>query len=259
MSRRKPVVAANWKMFKTPEEGGAYVDELRIKGLDMEGVDIILCVSYTSLFSIGQLLHDGEVELGAQNMHWAAEGAYTGEISPTMLKASAARWVILGHSERRHLFGETDDDIVKKVRSALDYRLRPILCIGETLQERERGETVPVLTGQLEAVLGAVSETELDRMIVAYEPVWAIGTGVNATPSQVQEAHEETREVIAKSFPSRAGSMRIVYGGSVKPDNAGDLMGVEGVDGFLVGGASLDVDTFLQIVRTARDYQLGRI
>ncbi|MEE9166958.1 MAG: triose-phosphate isomerase [Candidatus Neomarinimicrobiota bacterium] len=252
MKQRRPVVAANWKMYKTPQEGRAYVDELGIKGLDLEGVDIILCVPYTSLLLIGESLENGEVEVGAQNMHWAHDGAYTGEISPRMIKSSGAGWVILGHSERRHIFGEMDEEIVRKIRSALDHDLSPIICIGETLQERRNGETLSVLRRQLGPVMETLSHEDMDRAIVAYEPVWAIGTGVNATPAQVQEAHGNVRKLVAHRFPAVAGSQRIIYGGSVNPDNAGELMEVEGVDGFLVGGASLTVDSFIKIIRAVQ-------
>lgn len=257
MKARRPVVAANWKMFKTPQESHAYVDDLRFKVLNIEQVDIILCVPYTSLFHIHSLLDDRQAELGAQNMYWKDEGAFTGEISPRMLKSSGARWVVLGHSERRHVFQETDKEIVEKVRSALKHGLRPILCIGETMGEREKGETVTILTRQLEPVLELLEEEDLDKMVIAYEPVWAIGTGVNATPDQIETAHESIRELIRGAFRSMADEVRVLYGGSVNPGNASDLIAVDGVDGFLVGGASLQVDTFVDIIKAVENHQIG--
>ena len=257
MSKKSPVTAANWKMFKTPQESLSYVKELQIKILDIGQVDVILCVPFTSLFYISGFIEGEVVELGAQNMHWAQEGAYTGAISPGMLKASGAKWVILGHSERRHIFGETDEKIAKKMQSAIRAGLYPILCIGETISERKQGKTVEVLTRQLDLVLEVVAEKNLDQLMVAYEPVWAIGTGVNATPDQIKETHSDIRSLITSFVPLLEDRLRILYGGSVKPDNADELIRVDGVDGFLVGGASLDVDTFVRIIRAVEEYEMS--
>ena len=258
MGYGKPIVAANWKMFKTLEESAVYVEEFKIKILKIERVDIILCVSFTSLFHISSLLESGDVQLGAQNMHWREEGAFTGEISPGMLRSSGADWVILGHSERRHILGETDDEIAKKVRSAIDEGLNQILCIGETLHQRERGETVGILARQLDSVMESVGKSDPRKVVIAYEPVWAIGTGVNATPDQVEDAHGEIRNLLTNSVPSVASSMRVLYGGSVKAGNAHELISAEGVDGFLVGGASLDVDTFVDIIQVVEEHELSK-
>ncbi|MFQ6616678.1 MAG: triose-phosphate isomerase [Fidelibacterota bacterium] len=249
---RVPMVAANWKMHKTPQEASLYLDVLRNRILELAGVDVILCVSYTSLFAIRSHLDQSPVELGAQNMHWELEGAFTGEVSPRMLKASGVSWVILGHSERRTLFGETDDTVIRKVGSALSQGLNPIVCVGESLQQRKEGQTGTLLKSQLEPILETVGAEGIRDTVIAYEPLWAIGTGIHATPEEVQEAHGVIRSLLRERFGVAGGTTRILYGGSVTPGNAGDLIAAEGVDGFLVGGASLEIESFVQILETVQ-------
>jgi len=258
MSKKRPIVAANWKMFKTPEESLSYVEEFTIKILDIERVDVILCVPFTSLFYISKFLKGSAVELGAQNMHWEDEGAYTGEISARMVKSSGAKWVVLGHSERRHIFGEMDKEIAKKVQSAVETNLSPLFCVGETIQEREMGKTEEVLTRQLKSVFGLKEKIDLSQLVIAYEPVWAIGTGIHATPDQVNQAHNKIQDLVERSIPSSGNQVRVLYGGSVKPGNTRELISVDGVNGFLIGGASLNVDTFTQIIKTVEDFELNR-
>lgn len=226
------------------------MDSLKDRILEIGGVDVILCVSYTSLFAIRPLLDHIPVKLGAQNVFWENEGAYTGEISPVMLKASGVSWVILGHSERRRILGETDRMISRKVVSALSHGLNPIICVGESLEERKNGRTEAVLTSQLDPIVESVDLDGMKHSVIAYEPLWAIGTGVNARSEEVQEAHLVIRSLLTDRHGVVGESVRIVYGGSVTPENAGDLIATEGVDGFLVGGASLEVESFLQIVET---------
>ncbi|MFQ6676571.1 MAG: triose-phosphate isomerase [Fidelibacterota bacterium] len=244
-----PIVAANWKMFKTPEEASRFANAFTNRILEIEGVEVILCVSYTSLFAIRSILDGSPVKLGAQNMFWEDEGAFTGEVSPVMLKACGASWVILGHSERRTLFGETDEMVSRKVVSALSHGLNPIVCVGETLPERKKGQTGAAVKSQLVTALKGVSREAIDRLVFAYEPVWAIGTGVNATPEEAAQAHRGIRDFLGERFGPAGASARIIYGGSVSGKNAGDLIDTEGVDGFLVGGASLEVESFVKIVK----------
>ena len=255
MSKLTPVVAANWKMFKTPQESYSFVESAKIKLLDIHEVNIILCAPYTSLFHISSLFTEEHFQLGAQNMYFEEEGAFTGEISPRMLSASGVEWVILGHSERRHIFGESNDDIRKKLVAANRSGLRPILCVGETLEERQNNETESVLKEQLGPILNELDEDKLKNMLFAYEPVWAIGTGVNAEPDQIEDAHKVIREVVGEKFPDVSADIGILYGGSVKPGNAADLIAVEGVDGFLVGGASLELDSFMSIIESVEKYE----
>ena len=246
---RKPVSAANWKMHKTSGEASAYVEQLRSKILDEPQVDIILCASSTVLFHIGTGPNESAIQFGAQNCHWENEGAFTGEVSPEMILDCGAQWVIVGHSERRHLFGETDEDVALKFSAAVSAGLRPILCIGETLDERQSGSTSEVIKRQLSAVISQTEAEAFDQAVIAYEPVWAIGTGITADTSQIEEAHQIIRDFIMNKDEKLATEIRILYGGSVKPGNAAELIGIEGVDGFLVGGASLSVDSFMEITQ----------
>lgn len=253
MANRIPVVAANWKMNKTISEGNLFVEILNNKILYKPEVDVILCVSYPLLFQMNSILGSGNIQLGAQNMHWELSGPFTGEVSPLMLKSCGVQWVILGHSERRHLFQETDEAILKKVLSALKSEIKPIFCVGEKIDERKSGRTEEVLERQLSGLLETINEVELNRFIFAYEPVWAIGTGENATPSQVEITHRFIREQISRRFPKCSEKLRIIYGGSVNLDNAKELIEVEGVDGFLVGGASLEVESFEKIINIVKE------
>ena len=219
---------------------------------DVEEVDVAVCPPFPYLSLISKTLEGSRILLGAQNMHHETKGAFTGEVSPGMLTDVGCDLVILGHSERRHIFGETDEIIHRKIQSALEFGLQPILCIGETLDDREADRTVAVVTRQLKGCLDGFSRQDMDRMILAYEPVWAIGTGRTATPEQAEEVHRLTREWIEEQFDREtADSIRIQYGGSVKPGNAGQLMAQPDIDGALVGGASLDAESFAAIVKAA--------
>jgi len=253
MNHRKPLIAGNWKMNLSISEAVALVRNLcdEIKSMN-EGTEILVAPPFTSLGPVREAIKDAPIFLGAQNMHWEDYGAFTGEISGKMLVEIGCTHVILGHSERRHIFRETDDMIDKKVKKAFEVGLIPILCIGETLEEREAGNTFDVLESQLRGSLASIIDNTLlpKELIVAYEPVWAIGTGKTATPEQAQEAHEFVRHWVGETFgKNSAQGMRILYGGSVKPDNAASLMTMPDIDGALVGGASLKVESFLGIIR----------
>jgi triosephosphate isomerase (TIM) len=249
---RKPFVAGNWKMFTTAATAHqlavAIVRELGTE----QRVLVAVCPPFPYLSRVGDVLRGSVIALGAQNLYPEKEGAFTGEVSPTMLLDVGCRYVILGHSERRHKLGESDAFINQKVRAALAAGLEVIFCIGETLPEREANRTEAILETQLSHGLAGLKGDQMSSLVIAYEPVWAIGTGRNATPEQAQEAHAFIRRRIARSFgEERANALPIQYGGSVKPDNAGSLMACPDVDGALVGGASLNGDQFLAIVRAA--------
>lgn len=247
---RTPIMAANWKMHKTVPETMAFLDTFMPLVRDLpQDREIIIAPPFTSLETVSRaLLGRKNISVGAQNMHFEEQGAFTGEISPLMLSDLRVKWVILGHSERRHVFGEEDELIAKKITSALAHDIKPILCIGETLEEREAGKTLDVLQSQLAAGLGNVSDERMADVVIAYEPVWAIGTGKTATPAQAQEAHEAVRAWVSQHFNSGiAEQIRILYGGSVKPGNVEELMALEDVDGALVGGAALDPESFAEI------------
>ena len=255
---RKPVSAANWKMHKTSGEASAFIEELRSKILDKPQVDIILCASSTVLFHIGTSPNESAIQFGAQNCHWENEGAFTGEVSPEMILDCGAQWVIVGHSERRHLFGETDEDVARKFSAAVSAGLRPILCVGETLDERQSGSTSEVIKRQLSAVMSLTEAEAFDQAVIAYEPVWAIGTGITAENSQIEEAHEVIRDFMKNVDEKITNEVRILYGGSVKPTNAAELIAIAGVDGFLVGGASLSIDSFMEITKAiSKHYDKG--
>jgi triosephosphate isomerase (TIM) len=249
---RLPLVAANWKMHMTRPEAGAFCDDFlpRVEALD--SVEIALCPPATALAELALRCREAGVRVAAQNMHAEPSGAFTGELSAAMLLDAGAWGVILGHSERRQLFGETDEALARKVTAALDAGLVAILCVGETEAERDGGDTESVLRRQVEADLGAVGAGRLARLVVAYEPVWAIGTGRTATSGQAQEACALIRSLIAARDPGSGQAVRILYGGSVKPGNAGELMAQADIDGALVGGASLDPEGFAEICRAAR-------
>lgn len=245
---RRPLLVANWKMHKTVPEATGFVKALRPLLDGVAGVDLLVAPAFTELASLKPVLWEG-LGLAAQNLHWEPEGAFTGEVSARMLVDAGCSHVIVGHSERRHLFGETDAMVRQKVAAAVDNGLTPILCVGETLAERERGETLDVLERQLLEAVKDLPEAQAARLVVAYEPVWAIGTGVTATPEQAAQAHACIRKWVAgKMGVEIARATRILYGGSVRPDNAGELMALEDVDGLLVGGASLKPDTFIPII-----------
>ena len=246
---RKPLIAANWKMYKTPEQAEEYVKKFLPLVAGQTRSEIVLCPSATSLAAVVAAVKDSDIAVGGQNMHFAEEGAYTGEISPLMLKAVGATHVIIGHSERRQYFGETDEMVNQKIHAAVKNGLTPIICIGETLEEREAGKTEEVLLRQCQIAFKGVEPESAESFIVAYEPVWAIGTGRTATPEVAGLAHFHIRSQIARLLGRKAAdSIRILYGGSVKPDNAAALSNQPEIDGALVGGASLDPVSFAKIV-----------
>src|SRR5947208_3540823 len=250
MSRRK-FICGNWKMHKTASEAVQLVRELRQK-LGGTGAQVAVAPPFTALAAVKQALQGSAIQLFGQNCHHEKQGAFTGEVSAPMLKDVGCDGVILGHSERRQYFGETDDQVAKKVRAVLAEALHPIVCVGETLQEREAGRTWEVVSRQLRGALGGLDAAALQRITLAYEPVWAIGTGRTATTAQAQEVHAQIRGLLRDlAGPDIADSVRIQYGGSVKPDNARDLLGQPDVDGALVGGASLKGEDFANIIRGA--------
>jgi triosephosphate isomerase (TIM) len=250
---RRKIIAANWKMNMTVGEANGFLDKFLRELGDEKRVDVVLVPAFTALSAVSERLSKvRNVKLGAQNMHWEKSGAFTGEVSAAMLREIFVRFVVLGHSERRTLFGETDEVVNRKVKSALEAALEPIVCIGETLAERDAGQVEEVLARQLRGSLAGVGAAELHKLVLAYEPVWAIGTGRTATPAQAQEAHAFIRKMLAEiSDTGTAEKVRIQYGGSVKPANAAELMGQRDIDGALVGGASLDPRGFAEIVHAS--------
>jgi triosephosphate isomerase len=250
MSERRPLIAGNWKMYKTSNEAAATASELAELVDDADHADIMVAPTFTGLDAVSLALTNSHVSLGAQNLHWEKEGAFTGEISAGMLTASGVIYVIIGHSERRQYFGETDETVNKKMRAAIEAGLRPVMCVGETESERDAGQTLPVLDKQVRGGLKGLVSEELTRLVIAYEPVWAIGTGKTATTEQAQEVHAYIRKLLAEMYTrDLADATRILYGGSVKPANIAELMAMEDIDGALVGGASLTADAFSQIVK----------
>ncbi|MEO8502228.1 MAG: triose-phosphate isomerase [Vicinamibacteria bacterium] len=249
----RPFVAGNWKMHNSLGEARTLAASVRDGIRDWSDIDVAIAPPFTALAAVAEVLKGSSVGLAAQTMHDAPQGAFTGEISPVLLKDVGCTHVILGHSERRHLFGETDQGIMKKARAALDHGLLPILCVGETLQERETSRTFDVVERQTEHALRHVTPEEATRTVLAYEPFWAIGTGKTATPAQAQDVHSFIRKLVARSHGDAvARVIRILYGGSVKPDNAASLIAEPDVDGALVGGACLEAPSFLAIVAASR-------
>lgn len=247
---RQRLIAANWKMYKNPDQTREFFQAFLPLVADHTRDEIVVCPPYTDLHAAVEATTGSNVAIGAQDMYWKEEGAFTGEISPGMLAAAGCTHVIIGHSERRQYFGETDDTVNLKLKAALEAGLTPIICVGEVLEEREAGLTEDVLRRQCLRAFHAISAKKASRLVVAYEPVWAIGTGKTATPQLAAEAHSLIRTEAAKAFGDRlAESMRILYGGSVKPENAKSLMAEEEIDGALVGGASLDAQSFAAIVK----------
>jgi len=247
---RIPIIAGNWKMNKTIKEAQELAVEVRDRLADVTNVEIVICPPFTALQPVREIIHNSNIVLGAQNVHWEKQGAYTGEVSPEMLKEAGCKYVIIGHSERRTYFHENDEMVNRKVKAALTQGLSPIMCIGETLEEREKGLTEKVVERQLINGLKDVSKERILNMVIAYEPVWAIGTGKTATPSQAQVVHAFLRQLLVRLYPKDIVSqIRIQYGGSVKPENMRNLMKEEDIDGVLVGGASLEVDSFVKIVK----------
>ncbi len=248
---RTPLIAGNWKMYKTVGEAVELVEAL-LKGVEAsyaDGRQVLICPPFTTLYPLAPLLEDGPIALGGQNMYPADQGAFTGDVSPVMLQDVGCTYVILGHSERRQIFGENDDLISQKVISAMEHGLTPVLCIGETKPQRDAGEAETITLGQLRAGLGSLAAEQVRDVVIAYEPVWAIGTGLTATPADAQAMHAAIRGALASHYGQvTADAVRILYGGSVKPDNVDTLMAQPDIDGALVGGASLQADNFLRII-----------
>lgn len=249
---RKPIVAGNWKMNKTVADAVSLADALKPDLAAYTDVEVVVCPPFTALKAVGDVLADTQIKLGAQNMSDQEDGAYTGEISHTMLRELFVAYVILGHSERRTYYGETDALVNRKVKKALEGRIRPIVCVGETLEEREAGRTEAVVESQVRGSLADIPAAQFEDLVVAYEPVWAIGTGRTATAQQAQEVHAFIRGVVSRMVgPEAAASLRIQYGGSMKPANARELLAQPDIDGGLIGGAALDAGSFVQIVKAA--------
>jgi triosephosphate isomerase len=242
-------MAGNWKMYKTPAETTAFFEKFRPLVEKSSHCEIVICPPYTSLAAAVAAVQGSAIQIGGQNVAWAKEGAFTGEISGPMLTAVGATYAIIGHSERRQYFCETDETVLKRTQAALEAGLTPIVCVGERLEEREGGKTAEVLIGQFTKGIAGLTEQQFAKIVIAYEPVWAIGTGKTATPEMAADAHRAIREQVRTKFGKDAGdAVRILYGGSVKPDNVKTLMAQPEIDGSLVGGASLDAVSFSSIV-----------
>jgi len=247
---RKRIIAGNWKMNKTLDEAVALAKSLKGKVVDQFDADVVLCPPFTNLASVHEIIADSPIGLGAQNVFWEEKGAYTGEISAEMLKSVGCEYVIIGHSERRQYFHETDETVNKKIKRALEAGLIPIVCVGEMLSQREAGKTQDVVGIQVKGSLAGLSEEQVRQLIIAYEPVWAIGTGAVATPDQAQDVHKFIRTTLGELYDENlAQSVRIQYGGSMKPGNAAELLSQPDIDGGLIGGASLNADSFWGIIQ----------
>ena len=246
---RTPIIAGNWKMNKTPKEAKALLAELVPMVADAQ-CEVVVCVPFTDIAMAKKMTRKTNIKVGAQNVHWAESGAYTGEISAPMLKELKVDYVVIGHSERRQYFGETDETVNLRTKAALKARIRPIVCVGETLEERETGKTESVLYRQITEGLKGFKSKDFDKIVIAYEPVWAIGTGKTATKEEANETIGYIRSVIAKKFSkNNAEKVRIQYGGSMNPSNASELMSMPEIDGGLIGGASLTAEKFAQVVK----------
>ena len=250
---RIPFIAGNWKMFKTVQEAVVFVKELKSGIKDIADVEIVVAPPFTAVHAVAEAARNSNIGVAAQDLYWEREGAFTGEVSAAMIKEAGAEYVIVGHSERRRLFGETDATVNRKVMAAIGAGLTPIVCVGETLEERERDETLAVLDRQIKDGLDRLTAEQIAYPVIAYEPVWAIGTGRNATAAQAEEAHAHIRKRLRQWFGGDAADRcHVLYGGSVKPDNIRELIAEPDVDGALVGGASLDVRGFGEIVTRSR-------
>ncbi len=248
--KRKPLIAANWKMYKTVAEAISFVKSVQEETGPCTDREVVIAPACTALKAVRDILKQQGYSLAAQNCHWEEMGAFTGEISPIMLKDLGCEYVIVGHSERRQLFGETDETVRLKVGAVFKADMTPVVCVGEVLEQREQGKTFEVVAGQIEGALNGLSSIQAERLVIAYEPVWAIGTGRTATPGQAQEVHAFIRERIASLFNKGVEKKaRILYGGSVKPSNIDELMAEPDIDGALVGGASLKVGSFKRLVQ----------
>ena len=249
-SMRKPIIAGNWKLNKTIKEAVELVTFLKRNIRDAASVDVVVCPPFTAISDLSEILMDSDIRLGAQDLFWEEKGAFTGEVSASLIKDAGATYAIVGHSERRQFFHETNETVNRKTKAALKAGLIPIVCVGESLAEREKGQTLAVLETQLKGAFAEFSVQDMARLVLAYEPVWAIGTGKVATPAQAEEAHAFIRGWIKTRFDQdTAAKIRIQYGGSVKADNIAELMREEDIDGALVGGASLDATSFSDIIK----------
>ncbi len=256
---RRPIIAGNWKMYKDVNEAVELINGIKRSVFDVDSVEIVVCPPFVDLSDAGEMLYESNIALGAQNCYWEKEGAFTGEVSVAMLKNVGCRYVIIGHSERRKYFMETDETVNRKIKAAIDGGIIPIMCVGETLEEREADMTMEVVKRQVTDGLKGFDEMYLDSLVIAYEPVWAIGTGKTATPLQAQEVHAMIRKLLGELYSeSFAEGRRILYGGSVNPDNIKDLMGEKDIDGGLIGGASLKSDSFSDMVKTTAQLYMGR-
>jgi len=248
-SNRIPVIAGNWKMFKTPSETSEFFQGFKPVVANATHCEIVICPPFVDIAAAVDAVQGTRIEVGGQNVFWETEGAYTGEIAAPMLAATGAKWAIIGHSERRQCFGETDETVLKRTVAALDAGLKPIVCVGERIEEREAGDTEKVLNSQFQGGIAGLTPEQFAKIVIAYEPVWAIGTGKTATPEIASDAHQVLRSQVAAKFGAQAAdAVRILYGGSVKPGNVKELMAKEEIDGALVGGASLTADSFGAIV-----------
>ena len=248
---RKPIIAGNWKMYKDVNEAVELTNGIKRGVFDVENVEIVICPPFVDLSVVGDMLVESNIGFGGQNCYWETEGAFTAEISVPMLKSVGCKYVIIGHSERRKYFGETDETVNKKVAAAIDGGIIPIMCVGETLDQREAGQTMEVVKTQVEGGLKGFDEAYINTLVIAYEPVWAIGTGKTATPDQAQEVHAMIRKLLCDLYSETLSeSTRVLYGGSVKPDNIEVLMSEKDIDGGLIGGASLKSDNFVDIIKT---------
>ncbi len=249
---RKIIIAGNWKLNKTLFEAIDLVNGLKRELVDVTAVDIVVCPVFTALSDVKDALTDSNIELGAQNVYWEDSGAFTGEVSAPLLKDVGVKYVIIGHSERRQFFGETNQTVNKRLKAVLKHKLIPIVCVGENLQERESNKTFDVVRDHVQGSLAGLTKEEIKGLVIAYEPVWAIGTGKTATSQQAQEVHKYIRDLLEKMTDREtAQAVRIQYGGSVKPENTAELIGQEDIDGALVGGASLKADSFAAIVKNS--------
>ena len=247
---RRTIIAGNWKLNKNISEAIELANGIKRQVYQVDSLDIVLCPVFTSLYPVAEVITNSNIELGAQDVYWQEKGAFTGEVAPLMLKDAGCKYVIIGHSERRQYFQETNETVNNKIKAVLKAGLVPIFCVGETLTQREANQTLNIISEQVQQGLQGISRQEAEGLVVAYEPVWAIGTGKNATSQQAQEVHKYIRNLLVKMYNSSvAEGIRIQYGGSVKPENIGELIREADIDGALIGGASLKVDSFCEIVR----------
>jgi len=252
ISNEKPFIAGNWKMHKTIPEAVEMVKALKEESPQLTDAELVVIPPYTMLSEVKKVIEGSTVQLGAQNIFWEEKGAFTGEVSPPMLKDAGCQYVIIGHSERRQYFGETNETVNKKIKAALAHELTPIMCIGESLEEREKGNTMDKVETQINSGLEELGKDEIRRIVIAYEPIWAIGTGVTAIPSQAEEVHSFIRKKLTEKYGNEIASYAIIlYGGSVKPANTYSILKENNINGALVGGASLEADSFIQITKEA--------